>query len=600
MTSLERLKKSIENFPSSPGVYLMKDTEKTIIYVGKAKVIKKRVLSYFRMQNSSKVSLLMRSVSSIDYEGTRTEYEALLLEHNFIKKYKPKFNILLKDDKTFPMIKISNEKYPRVLKTRRILDDGAEYFGPYIESTVIEAYLTFIERSYKLRRCRKMKAREKPCFHYHLGRCAAVCAKKTSHQTYMRHVQNVRALLRGKTQKLYDSIEKKMHLAAKQLAFEDAQRYRGSLESLAKITRSEMQINKGRLDYVHFDTYHNNCCVSVVECQNEKIIHQHSSHIRTFDNQKETFEQFLMLYYAENKEEKQVILPIEMDASVESFFAQNSTLTLRLPQSLSERSMIMMARELAHQQLYKNVQSSGDSQGIQALQALLSLPELPTLIEGFDIATSSGYHTVASMVCFVNGSPHSSRYRYFRIKTLKEGEQDDFHSLSEAVSRRYTRLLNEKKDMPKLILVDGGKGQVSATHSVLQALGLSIPLLGLAKKHEEIFLPHSDKPIVLDRSHPASRLLQAIRNEAHRFATTLRAKKQKQSLLESSFSSIQGVGPKTTQRIGTLYHSLASIKNSDLKTLAKTLTVSSDIAQEIQKTAHALLEKKNEGGDGKP
>ena len=298
------LKELVATFPLCSGVYIMKNNNNNIIYIGKAKEIRKRVQSYLREKNSNKVYLLMKQVTDIEYQETNTEYEALLLEHNLIKKYQPKFNVLLKDDKTFPMIKITKEKFPRILRTRKILNDNAEYFGPYIEAKLIQIYLDFIEKTYPLRKCRNIKKRKEPCFYYHLGRCAAVCANKTDHAQYQKMIQSIRTLLRGKPQKLYSSVEQKMNDAAKNLAFEKAQKYKTSLNILSKISHSQFRLSKGFRDYINFDSYHNQCSITLIECKDEHIINQKTVRINIFDNQNEMLEQFLMSQYTNTIEKK--------------------------------------------------------------------------------------------------------------------------------------------------------------------------------------------------------------------------------------------------------------------------------------------------------
>lgn len=543
MHDYDTLHQLVDHFPLSPGVYQMKNAKGTILYIGKAKALRTRVKSYLRTQNSGKVAVLMSHVRHIDYIVTQNEYDALLLEHNLIKEHKPKYNILLRDDKTFPMLKITHEEYPRVVKTRKIDTKQAEYFGPFMDVHLINKYLEFIEKHFALRKCKKIKPRNHPCLYYHLGRCTAVCSGYITKKDYLSKVKKIRSLLQGNTKTLKKDLTVQMHAHAHRLEYEKARQCRDSISALELIETRQNIIDyqDGVRHYIGVMDQHNKCCVVVVHMKEGKMVDQHIAHLNTFDSIIDTLEQFLIHYYQNTSLHPDFIFtPIKLNKEIIQYFKNQHTV-LQTPEHRKDMTIINFAKENARYGLNQHMQQQDHSDMLSILQSTLSLKELPTRIEGFDIATVQGMHTSAAIVSFYNGHPDKTQYRHFTIKSLQPGEMNDFQAIAETVSRRYTRLKNEGLPLPNLIVIDGGIGQVNSAKAVLDALELDIPLIGLAKKHEEIYFPGTlsatpyapnipSNPLQIPRDDPASKLLQAIRNEAHRFATRFRAGKQKKAM----------------------------------------------------------------------
>ncbi len=601
----EALKKRIALFPLHTGVYIMKNANAAVIYVGKAKQLRKRVQSYFNPRISSKVFVLMKHVESIECMVTNTEREALLLEHNLIKSHKPKYNVLLKDDKSFPLIRVTAEEYPRVFKTRTLIRDGSTYYGPYLHIHLMEKYLQFIEKHYPLRRCRRIKKRTHPCLYFHLGRCAAVCAGLSSLQEYTQRIQEVHRLLQGKTKEIKKQCTLRMHEKAKILAFEEAQKYRDILHAIEEIEQKQRVIKHGKeesyfVEYAAYKVDNDMGCITTVMLQNGKVIDSTCVYVHVFDMAQDPLEQFFLSYY-----EKQSLVPKKLFISthiskeLENILRNQYDIEVCIPQSMHEVQTMRFALENAQQFVRYKREELGNMHAVRMLQNALSLVNVPIRIEGFDIATLAGKHTVAAMVCFINGVAKPSEYRHFNIKTLAEGHVDDYAALQETVARRYTRLKNEKKILPNLILVDGGQGQVNSVQEILNALEISVPVIGLAKKYETIFFPtnssqnlrNSTQPLQLARHEPASRLLQAVRNEAHRFATSFRAKKQKKNTELTLYMSVSGIGKVRAEKLATLFLSPEDLVAASPQLICESISVLPEIAKNLQTSVLRAIEK---------
>lgn len=584
----EQLKATISDFPTASGVYIMKDAGDTVMYVGKAKNLRNRVRSYFNAGKDVKTSLLVRRVARIDYVVTRNEYEALLLENNLIKKWKPRYNINLKDGKTYPVIRITNEEWPRVFKTRTMVQDGSLYYGPFASVTHLDRYLELIERLYPLRKCRgPIKPREHPCLYWHIGRCAAVCAGKTSKEEYAARIEGITRLLSGETAEIKQDLEARMQHASVELEFERAADYRDILRSIEAL-ESEQQVidfDPDVRDYVGYAVEGDMATFVVFQMRAGKLIGTDMFASRVFGSEEEDLEQFVVQYYGtRGSAPDRLYLPVMPDETgLARYFREehDREVSVSTPESSRDQSIQRMAAENARQDLEKRVRERGNLPALRELQKVLGLGGPPLRIEGFDIAHVDGKYPVASLVSFANGVPDKSQYRKFHVKHL-EGGIDDFEAMREVIARRYTRVLNEKLPRPDLILVDGGRGQVSAAVGILDSLGLGeIPVIGLAKRNEEIFRRDSPEPVVLPEGSAPLRVLQAVRDEAHRFATTFRSRLQQKTLSLETLQSVPGIGEKRGRRIIQAFGSLEAVAETPPDIIAKTVGITEEKAKEV-------------------
>lgn len=573
--------------PDKPGVYLMKDINGKIIYVGKAKNIKKRVSSYFSGKKEPKTTLLVNSISSIETIITAGEQEALLLENNLIKKNNPKYNICLKDGKTYPMLCITAEKWPQILKTRRMTNNGSKYFGPFTDARMLDITLELIRKIYPIRRCRgKLKQREFPCLYYHLGQCSGPCINKISESDYKVMIKQIENLITGAATNLKTSLLKQMEEASRLMKFEEAGGYRDALVSLEKIQQKQdiIDFNPEIRDYISYVIEANDAVFSVFQMREGKITGRDLIPLSPVINEEEALSQFLYQYYDQyHSPPERVILEAEIDLKPISDLLsskEKKLITFCVPTTAREKSILNMAKENCRHELYRKQRKEGKGPAMDELQKVLKLAQRPVRIEGFDIAQLHGKHTVASLITFKNGKPENSGYRTFNIRSV-EGKIDDYEAIREAVARRYSRLKNEKKPLPHLIVIDGGPGQVSAANEILQALEISIPLVGLAKREEEVFINGKANPLILAPGSEALRLLQAVRDETHRLATTHSRKKRLKGLTFSGLESIQGVGPVTSKKLMIKYGSLQSIGEKSVEELTKENGISLNLATRI-------------------
>lgn len=589
----EEAEPQIQKLPDNPGVYLMKDGKGAILYIGKAKNLKKRVRSYFVGGKDIKTATLIRKVRTIDYIITETEYEALLLENNLIKQYEPKYNINLKDGKTYPVIRITAEEFPRVYRTRRILRDGSEYFGPYPDVKALDLYLELIERLYPLRKCRgPLKRRESPCLYYHIGRCSAPCAGKISQEEYLKNVDGVRKLLSGETASLLADLEEKMRKAAEGMRFEEAARYRDLIRSIQEMETSQrvVDFDEEARDYIHCAGQDKRCIILLFRMRGGKLQGREVYRGPFTGTTAEVLEQFFLLYYTDSSRVPAVIFLAEAPelSSLEEYLYRTfgRAVRIRLPDSRRDVAILHLVKENAEHELRKSVSAEGDLSALEDLRRILKLEKLPLRIEGFDVSQLQGKYPVASLVSFHRGVPDKQEYRRFHVKTLG-GAIDDYEAMREVVARRYTRRVNEGKVLPDLILVDGGKGQVQAARSVLDALGLAkVPLVGLAKRQEELFLPGEKDSIVLPEGAPALRILQAVRDEAHRFATQFNLRLRKKQIHLSSLTSIPGVGEKRAKKLLQQFGSLKALAGATVEEIVQKGGVPLAVAEQI---ARALV-----------
>ncbi len=606
-TIYEKLHETALKAPKSSGVYLWSDKDTTVLYVGKAKNLKNRLSSYFSGKKDIKTRTLIARAFSIEYITTANEYEALILENNLIKEHSPRYNINLKDDKSYPVVRITNEDFPRVIKTRKIIQDGSAYFGPFPNGGALSVFIDTLYSIYPLRQCKKMPKRKTPCMYYHIGRCAAPCCNKISKEDYTAIIGEIHSILDENPAKGIEKLETGMKLAAKELKFEKAARLRDGLAALKslRMQNAVSDFDAEARDYIGH--YSDGPLVSfvVLKMRMGKLIMRDLYRTKSLSDDEDLMAEFFGAYYTS----ADVIPPrifVSDKAGLElsekwllDTFSVKTSITL--PEETKELSRheaaLNMANHNAKEDIIRRLRERGDTPALEELKKVLGLSVLPMRIEGFDIAHLEGKFPVASMISFYNGQPDKKNYRYFRLKTT-DGLIDDFASMREATSRRYTRLLNEQAEMPDLILIDGGIGQVNAVRGVLDALGLSIPIVGLAKREEELFLPGNSKPIILAKRSDALRLLQRVRDETHRFATSRNQRLRSKENTVSIFSELPHVGSKRAKLIMQKWTTVDKLSGASIEDIEQVLTVSENQALDILKAVQFLQKKQHDGQNG--
>lgn len=596
----ERLRAVAREAPLESGVYLMKDADGRIIYVGKAKALRNRLSSYFTGNKEIKTRHLVSRIEQIEYIVTKDEYEALLLENTLIKQHSPRYNINLKDGKTYPVIKVTGEEFPRVFRTRRVVDDGSRYYGPFPSAQTVDDYLKLIEDLFPLRRCRRMRARESPCMYYHIGKCPGPCAGKIDKRGYARIVKNVTDLLEGKIDALVADIDKRMAKEAAELHFEKAASLRDARAALLTFQPENQVVDfdPEDRDYVAWSEDGPLVSVVVFQMRGGKLSGRDLFRTRSAAEEAETIQDFLATYYGPGRlPPPKVFLAAPADVGLVADYVARELKAdcsfVAVPEETRHQAVCAMAAQNAREDIVRRLREGGDSEGVDSLRRELGLAEAPERIEGFDIAQLGGTYPVASLITFKNGAPDKKGYRYFRLKSL-DGKIDDFESMREAVSRRYARQANEGADLPDLIMVDGGLGQVNAAKSVIDLLELDIPVVGLAKREEEIYFPGRSEPLRLPRHSPGLKLLQRVRDETHRFATGLNQRLRSKALKLVKLESLEGVGPARARNLIMAFGSLEAIADQKPEAVAERARVPLEVAQRV-------LDKLNspDPGDGK-
>ncbi len=603
------LKNIIPSLPNKPGVYIMKNSEGEIIYIGKAKNLSHRVRSYFTGTRDIKTEFLIRNVESIETIITNNEYEALLLENNLIKKWKPRYNINLKDGKTYPVLKITNEEFPRIYRTRRIIFDGSLYYGPYTSANQLDIYLKLIDKLFPLRKCRgKLKKREHPCLNYYIGRCLSPCTGKITKEEYLKLVGKVKELLSGKTEKLIKELKEEMLVAANKLEFERAAKIRDNINAIELSVSNQNVVDFSRLnrDYIGFHSREHLACFAVFQSRDGKLIGREIYNTESFTGDDDTIVQFLFQYYGKTGRGKMTTLPQIVyltsygeleERKKELEHLLNTSLHMRIkivfPKRGKHLKITEMANENAKQSVEREFEKYNNLRSLEELREKLNLKKLPHRIEGFDIAHLSGEDTVASMVSFLNGLPDKTSYRHYKIKSLK-GKIDDYEAIREVIARRYQRVINDNLPKPDLILIDGGKGQLNAAQSILRSLNMeNIHIIGLAKKEEEIYIPTQNKPIRLERNSKALRLLQHIRDESHRFANVLQKKLRKKRKTESILQKIPGIGIKRSKTLLETFESLEAIATAKPEEISKRTGINPELSRKVIHGLKKILESNN-------
>lgn len=563
-------------YPDQPGVYLMKDAGGRIIYVGKARSLRNRIRSYFAGEKDIKTRFLLAHMADIEVIITNTEYEALILENNLIKQWTPQYNINLKDGKTYPVIRLTAEEFPRVYRTRRMIFDGSEYFGPFPKPHQIDLYLRLIERHFPLCKYRgSQKKRAYPCLNYHMGRCAGACCGKITREEYLKIVDGVRKLLSGRSAELLRELREKMKAASETQEFERAAKLRDQIVAIEEVSVEQrvMEFTEEDRDYIALAPCGEAQVIVVLQVREGKLLGKEVFEVAEYAPDEEALSHFVARYYAERKAVPEAVyVGRELDVENLSNFLRELAgrqIAVKFPQRGKHTQLMAMAESNAREEAAKAARGAEMTMALEGLRLDLGLPTLPRRIEGFDIAHLEGTDTVASMVRFTDGRPDRKLYRAFTIRSLN-GKVDDFESIREAVARRYTRVVNEELDRPDLILIDGGKGQLGAARGVLIALGLdAMPVIGLAKKQEEIFIPGREEPLVLDEASPSLRILEQVRNESHRFATTLNKKKRAKRVALTLLEAVPGIGQARSKRLMRVYGSIEAIMGATVDEIQK-------------------------------
>lgn len=576
------LKQLISTIPNKPGVYQYYDESNTIIYVGKAKNLKKRVSSYFNKNHiSGKLRVLVKKIRDIRFVITENEFDALLLENNLIKKHQPRYNILLKDDKTFPFLCIKKEHFPRIISTRNIVHDGSEYFGPYASVRMMKTIQEVIKQIYQLRTCSlKLSPAEiqtgkyKVCLEYHLGNCKAPCIGQQTEEDYKETLLQIKSIIKGNIGSVIQDLKAKMHGFADNMEFEKAQKVKEKLEILERYKSKSTVVNPHIHDVEVLSLINDEKrgYVNYLKVVNGAIVQAHTIEIKK--NLLETDDElltFALLDFRQRFEStsKEVIVPFQPEMEMPS-------VTYTVPQRGDKKHLLDLSERNAKQ--YKlDRQKQRDlvdpdrhkNRMMNQIKSDLHLPELPVQIECFDNSNFQGDYPVAAMVQFINAKPYKKGYRHFIIKTV-EGP-NDFASMEEVINRRYSRLVQEKKPLPQLIVVDGGKGQLSAAVKALKEIELygKISVIGIAKRLEEIYFPNDSVPLYLDKTSETLKVIQHLRDEAHRFGITHHRKRLEKGTIKSELTQIPGIGKNTTQKLLLGFKSVKNIKSASIDNLTK-------------------------------
>lgn len=579
--SFEHLTHIIKTLPHQPGVYQYFDKKGKILYVGKAKNLKKRVSSYFtKNHDHAKTAVLVKKIADIKHIVVNTETDALLLENNLIKKLQPRYNVLLKDDKTYPWICIKEESFPRVFYTRNVIKDGSEYYGPYTNVRTVHALLELIRELYPLRTCNydlsesNIEAKKyKVCLDYHIGTCKGPCEDLQTEEDYMDSIGEIRNIIKGSFKQALDTFKRRMKTYAEHLEFEEAQVLKEKIELLANYQAKSTVVNPSinNVDVFSIVSDETDAYVNFFKIMNGAIIQSHTAEIKKKLN--ETDQEILELSIVDirqkfHSQSKEVYVPFPVEVGEQIKVTVPKIGDKKHILDLSLRNAKYYRLEQIKQQ--KLVDPERHAKRILAqMKKDLRLTALPKHIECFDNSNIQGAHPVAACVVFKNAKPSKKDYRKYNIKTV--AGPDDFAYMEEVVYRRYKRLLDEEQDLPQLIIVDGGKGQLSAAVKSLDKLELrgKVAIIGIAKRLEEIYFPNDPLPLYLDKTSETLKVIQQARNEAHRFGITFHRDKRSKASVQTELENIEGIGQKTAEKLLSHFKSVKRIKEATIEELAK-------------------------------
>jgi excinuclease ABC subunit C len=606
----EKLQTRLKEIPQESGVYLMRDRQDQILYIGKSKSLRNRVRSYFRNNKdlSPRIAMMVQLVYEIEFIVTDTEAEALALEDNLIKKHQPYYNVLLKDDKKYPYVCITwSDRYPRIFITRRRRGNEIKdkYYGPYVDSHNLNRTLWIIKRLFPLRQRPKPLFKDRPCLNYNMGLCPGVCQQLITPEEYHKTMQKVAMIFQGRSRELIDTLTEKMDVASETLEFEKAGYIRDQINTLKnlgadqKVSLADDTISRDAIALAQDENY---TCIQLFQFRAGRLIGRLAF---TADSQSESPEMILQrTLEAHYQSCEPVEIPSEVHTQLElpevdilgAWLTQKRMrkVTISTPQRQLKAELIEMVERNAQFELARiQKQSDRNSQALEALAEILNLPELPHRIEGYDISHIQGSDAVASQVVFIDGLPAKQHYRHYNIKNpeIKVGHSDDFASLAEVIGRRFKKYANTTErdaDLPDLIMIDGGKGQLSAVMEVIVQLGLEedLNVISLAKKREEIFLPGESDPVGADAEHAGVQLLRRLRDEAHRFAVTFHRKKRTQRMQRSHLDQIPGLGHHRQKQLIAKFHSVDYVRQATLEQIADTPGIGAKLAQQIYTHFH--------------
>ena len=596
--------------PDKSGVYFMKDSKETIIYIGKAKSLKKRVSSYFNNSNKdAKTTALVEHIRDIDYILTENEVEALILEAEMIRKHKPHYNILLKDQKSFPFIAVTNEHFPRVIKARNVIDKEnakkyKKYYGPYVAAEKADNIVKFVVENFKLRRCKydfPLKKPIRPCLYYHIGKCTAPCADLINEKDYDKTIDDAVMVLEGNVDELSARLRQEMFQHAEKLEFEAAKDLRDKIDLLKYITveQSIYIPESDDIDIIGAYGENGNYIIVILSVKGGKLADRKTFSMQSPNNDEyyaekgvskysEILSAFFTQYYTHAN-----LIPASISVDfaimdidiIKDYLKQISGREVDIKFDKSRKGLMAIANENAKHIFKEKALIREVPLGITRLQEIFKLKKAPSIIESFDIAHIQGSYTMAGMVRFVNGVSDNKNYRIFNMKTVTG--IDDFASIKEAVYRRYKRLRDENLTFPDLILIDGGKGQLNSAIEALKELDIKgQPIMALAKKFEEIYLPNRNEPVRLSDNEPARLFLQKVRDETHRWVNTSHSKKRSREMIKSELEGIEGLGKKGIEKLYTHFINIDDIKNASFESIRNIPGISYKVANNIYDHFH--------------
>ncbi|MCI0706647.1 MAG: excinuclease ABC subunit UvrC [Ignavibacteriae bacterium] len=606
------LSEKLDSLPTNPGVYQFKNADGKVIYVGKAQNLRSRVRQYFQKSRSSdpKLDAMVEKIVDVELIVTDSEIEALILEANLIKKLKPRYNVVLKDDKSYPYIVITNEPFPRVFVTRRVIRDGSRYFGPYTDVKAVRYALKTVRDIFMIRSCNFdlteetiQKKKYKICLDYHIKKCEGPCEGLVTQAHYKRMIDQVASVLKGKTENVVETLEHDMQRFSDETRYEDAARIRDSIRALYVYTEKQKVVDAKQVDRDIFAVAvkGDDAAGVIFRVREGKLVGSRNFYMGNAEGKpdRELLENLIERYYLEDEDiPGEIVLPVSLEAEslVQSWLEtrRGAAVSIEVPKAGEKMKLIAMVRNNAQYlvdelEIQRMKRSEYVPHSVKALQRDLRLKSTPRRIECFDNSNIQGSDAVASLVVFVDGKAKKSEYRHFKIRSVSG--PDDFASMREVVQRRYTRVLQEEGTLPDLIMVDGGKGQLSSAVEVLTGLELQkVPIIGLAKRLEEVFVPGSSEALMLPRTSSGLRLLQQIRDEAHRFAITHHRTLRSKRILQTELDLIEGIGKKRAKELLEAFGSVQGVKFATEDQLAE--IVGNKVAQKIKEYFKDSAEEK--------